>query len=85
MKFDCFSIGDIKANIGFLVASLIFVVTGIIASLCTRICFNRGTSTNLLHLTLVITATVCCWMMYEVLNKQQKFYRDKSLSRCAHT
>ncbi|XP_057472700.1 uncharacterized protein LOC130761230 isoform X3 [Actinidia eriantha] len=39
-------------------------MTGIIASLCTRICFNRGTSTNLLHLTLVITATVCCWMMW---------------------
>ncbi|KAL0362883.1 UNVERIFIED_CONTAM: Cell division protein FtsZ1, chloroplastic [Sesamum calycinum] len=35
----------------------------IIASLCTRICCNRGPSANLLHLTLIITATVCCWMM----------------------
>ncbi|KAG5551027.1 hypothetical protein RHGRI_009454 [Rhododendron griersonianum] len=48
---------------GFMVTSLIFSVVGIIASLCTRICFNRGPSTNLLHLTLVVTATVCCWMM----------------------
>ncbi|XP_058209967.1 V-type proton ATPase subunit e2 isoform X1 [Rhododendron vialii] len=48
---------------GFMVTSLIFSVVGIIASLCTRICFNRGPSTNLLHLTLVVTATVCCWMI----------------------
>jgi hypothetical protein len=32
---------------GFLVTTLIFVVVGIIASLCTRICCNRGPSTNL--------------------------------------
>ncbi|BAT88581.1 hypothetical protein VIGAN_05211700 [Vigna angularis var. angularis] len=32
---------------GFLVTTLIFAVIGIIASLCTRICCNRGPSTNL--------------------------------------
>ncbi|KAF7815902.1 V-type proton ATPase subunit e1 [Senna tora] len=32
---------------GFLVTTLIFVVIGIIASLCTRICCNRGPSANL--------------------------------------
>ncbi|KAL3636992.1 hypothetical protein CASFOL_019291 [Castilleja foliolosa] len=32
---------------GFLVTSLIFVVIGIIASLCVRICCNRGPSANL--------------------------------------
>ncbi|KAG6790215.1 hypothetical protein POTOM_006363 [Populus tomentosa] len=32
---------------GFFVTTLIFVVIGIIASLCTRICCNRGPSTNL--------------------------------------
>ncbi|KAF2618096.1 hypothetical protein F2Q68_00040414 [Brassica cretica] len=47
----------------FLVTSVIFAVVGIIASIFTRICFNQGPSTNLLHFTLVITATVCCWMM----------------------
>ncbi|CAI0379326.1 unnamed protein product [Linum tenue] len=66
---------------GFLVTTLIFVVVGIIASLCTRICCNRGPSTNLyassltlapllisqLHLTLVITATVSCWMMWAIV------------------
>ncbi|KAJ8754905.1 hypothetical protein K2173_015417 [Erythroxylum novogranatense] len=48
---------------GFLVMTLIFVVTGIIASFSARICCNMGPSTNLLHLTLIITATVCCWMI----------------------
>ncbi|KAH7843564.1 hypothetical protein Vadar_018254 [Vaccinium darrowii] len=54
-------------DMGFLVTTLIFSVVGIIASLCTRICFNRGPSTNLLHLTLVVTATVCCWMMWAIV------------------
>ncbi|XP_057485593.1 V-type proton ATPase subunit e1 [Actinidia eriantha] len=52
---------------GFLVTTLIFVVIGVIASLCSRICCNRGPSTNLLHLTLIITATVCCWMMWAIV------------------
>ncbi|XP_057765558.1 V-type proton ATPase subunit e1 [Salvia miltiorrhiza] len=52
---------------GFLVTTLIFVVVGVIASLLTRICCNRGPSANLLHLTLVITATVCCWMMWAIV------------------
>ncbi|KAL6199431.1 hypothetical protein ACLB2K_029215 [Fragaria x ananassa] len=56
-----------KSSMGFFVTSLIFVVVGIIASLCTRICCNRGPSTNLFHLTLVITATVCCWMMWAIV------------------
>ncbi|KAG6387463.1 hypothetical protein SASPL_152653 [Salvia splendens] len=52
---------------GFLVTTLIFIVVGIIASLCARICFNRGPSANLLQLTLVITTTVCCWMMWAIV------------------
>ncbi|KAI5333880.1 hypothetical protein L3X38_024012 [Prunus dulcis] len=31
------------------------------------ICCNRGPSTNLFHLTLVITATICCWMMWAIV------------------
>ncbi|GER32417.1 ATPase [Striga asiatica] len=54
-------------EMGFLVTTLIFVVVGVIASLCIRICCNRGPSANLLHLTLVITATVCCWMMWAIV------------------
>uniref|UniRef100_A0A6N2M827 Uncharacterized protein n=1 Tax=Salix viminalis TaxID=40686 RepID=A0A6N2M827_SALVM len=54
-------------GMGFFVTTLIFVVVGIIASICTRICCNRGPSTNLLHLTLVLTATVCCWMMWAIV------------------
>ncbi|KAK9268583.1 hypothetical protein L1049_000337 [Liquidambar formosana] len=56
-----------NTEMGFLVTTLIFIVTGIIASLCTRICCNKGPSTNLFHLTLVITATVCCWMMWAIV------------------
>ncbi|WMV38952.1 hypothetical protein MTR67_032337 [Solanum verrucosum] len=32
---------------GFLVTTLIFVAIGVIASLCARICCNKGPSTNL--------------------------------------
>ncbi|KAI3410748.1 uncharacterized protein J3R85_018520 [Psidium guajava] len=52
---------------GFMVTTLIFIVIGIIASFCTRICCNRGPSTNLFYLTLIITATVCCWMMWAIV------------------
>ncbi|KAJ8530594.1 hypothetical protein K7X08_023475 [Anisodus acutangulus] len=52
---------------GFVVTSLIFAVVGIIASFGAGICCNRGPSTNLLHLTLIITATVCCWMMWAIV------------------
>ncbi|XP_078442525.1 ATPase, V0 complex, subunit E isoform X1 [Wolffia australiana] len=48
---------------GFLATTIIFILIGVVASLSTLICCNRGPSTNLFHLTLVITATACCWMM----------------------
>ncbi|XP_020592428.1 V-type proton ATPase subunit e1 isoform X1 [Phalaenopsis equestris] len=51
---------------GFLVTSLIFLIAGVVASLSVRICLNRGPSTNLLHLTLILTATTCCWMIYRM-------------------
>ncbi|KAF7046042.1 hypothetical protein CFC21_055097 [Triticum aestivum] len=28
---------------------------------------TRGAFTNIFHLTLVITATVCCWMMWAIV------------------
>ncbi|XP_072967756.1 V-type proton ATPase subunit e1 [Typha angustifolia] len=52
---------------GFWVTTLIFILVGIIASLSVRLCCNRGPSTNLFHLTLVSTATVCCWMMWAIV------------------
>ncbi|KAJ0585964.1 putative ATPase, V0 complex, subunit e1/e2 [Helianthus debilis subsp. tardiflorus] len=48
---------------GFVVTTLTFIVIGIVACFCTRVCCNKGPSANLFHLTLVITATICCWMM----------------------
>ncbi|KAM0947506.1 putative ATPase, V0 complex, subunit e1/e2 [Dioscorea sansibarensis] len=47
--------------------TLIFFLAGVIASLSLRLCCNRGPSTNLFHLTLIITATVCCWMMWAIV------------------
>ncbi|XP_051133884.1 V-type proton ATPase subunit e1-like [Andrographis paniculata] len=52
---------------GFLVMTVLFIVVGIIASLCVRIICDKGPSTNLLHTTLAITATVCCWMMWAIV------------------
>ncbi|KAF8017427.1 hypothetical protein BT93_H2563 [Corymbia citriodora subsp. variegata] len=52
---------------GFVVTSLVFTVIGILASLCTRVFCNSGPSTNLFLITLVITATVCCWMMWAIV------------------
>ncbi|KAL1832290.1 hypothetical protein DCAR_0102294 [Daucus carota subsp. sativus] len=52
---------------GFSVTTLIFALVGLVASLSTRICYNKGPSANLLHLTLVMTATVCCWMMWAIV------------------
>ncbi|OAY72372.1 V-type proton ATPase subunit e1 [Ananas comosus] len=52
---------------GFLVTTLIFVLVGVVAALSLLLCCNRGVSTNLLHVTLVITAAVCCWMMWAIV------------------
>ncbi|CAJ2629229.1 V-type proton ATPase subunit e2-like [Trifolium pratense] len=52
---------------GFVVTSLIFLLIGIIASFSTTICFNKGSSSNLFHLTLVLTSTICCWMMWAIV------------------
>ncbi|XP_047061455.1 V-type proton ATPase subunit e1-like [Lolium rigidum] len=52
---------------GFLVTSGIFLLAGVIGCLFSLLCCNRGPSTNLFHLTLVITATVCCWMMWAIV------------------
>ncbi|KAL8243365.1 hypothetical protein R6Q59_009623 [Mikania micrantha] len=60
-------IGDIDLIMGFVVTTLSFIAIGIIACFCTRICCNKGPSANLFHLTLVITATICCWMMWAIV------------------
>ncbi|KAI3820492.1 hypothetical protein L1987_08040 [Smallanthus sonchifolius] len=60
-------IGDIDLTMGFVITTLTFIAIGIIACFCTRVCCNKGPSANLFHLTLVITATVCCWMMWAIV------------------
>ncbi|GAB2279850.1 hypothetical protein Dimus_014488 [Dionaea muscipula] len=57
----------LERAMGFFVTTLIFVVIGIIASLYAKICCNSGPSKNLFHITLIMTATVCCWMMWAIV------------------
>ncbi|TVU12896.1 hypothetical protein EJB05_46562 [Eragrostis curvula] len=52
---------------GFAVTSLIFLLAGFVSCLFTLLCCNRGPSTNLFHLTLVVTAVICAWMMYAIV------------------
>ncbi|KQK19668.1 V-type proton ATPase subunit e1 [Brachypodium distachyon] len=52
---------------GFLITTIIFFLAGFVASCLALICCNRGPSTNLFHVTLVITATICCWMMWAIV------------------
>ncbi|XP_015878650.1 V-type proton ATPase subunit e1 [Ziziphus jujuba] len=52
---------------GFVVTTLIFAAVGIIASLFVRICCSGGPSTHLFHLTLVVTAVVCTWLMWAIV------------------
>ncbi|XP_074583054.1 V-type proton ATPase subunit e1-like [Curcuma longa] len=52
---------------GFWMTTVVFFLVGLVASFSVRVCCNRGPSTNLFHLTLIITATVCCWMMWAIV------------------
>ncbi|XP_042471099.1 V-type proton ATPase subunit e1-like [Zingiber officinale] len=52
---------------GFWMTTIVFFLFGVIASASVRLCCNRGPSTNLFHLTLIITATICCWMMWAIV------------------
>ncbi|XP_008803039.1 V-type proton ATPase subunit e1-like [Phoenix dactylifera] len=52
---------------GFWVTTLIFFLVGVVAALSVRLCCNGGPSTNLFHFTLVVTAIMCCWMMWAIV------------------
>ncbi|XP_074583274.1 V-type proton ATPase subunit e1-like [Curcuma longa] len=52
---------------GFWMTTIVFFLLGLVASASVRLCCNRGPSTNLFHLTLIITATICCWMMWAIV------------------
>ncbi|KAI0499384.1 hypothetical protein KFK09_020287 [Dendrobium nobile] len=52
---------------GFLDTTFIFLIAGVVASRSVSVCLNRGPSTNLFHSTLIITATICCWMMWAIV------------------
>jgi V-type H+-transporting ATPase subunit e len=44
-----------------------------VGSLLVRVCYNKGKSTNMLHITLVITAVISCWLMYVKENTPSQF------------
>ncbi|KAJ7289941.1 hypothetical protein O6H91_Y303100 [Diphasiastrum complanatum] len=48
---------------GFFVTTLLFFAVGFVASVALPFLYNKGPSENLLHVTLVITAVVCCWLL----------------------
>ncbi|KAJ0101084.1 hypothetical protein Patl1_04089 [Pistacia atlantica] len=49
---------------GFMVTTLIFVVIGIIASLCTRICCNRGPSAKFVcFFCLILDFWIICFLV----------------------
>ncbi|KAJ8460472.1 hypothetical protein OPV22_033398 [Ensete ventricosum] len=50
-----------------MMTTIVFFVAGVVASVLVLLCCSRGASTNLFHLTLIITATVCCWMMWAIV------------------
>ncbi|KAJ7556491.1 hypothetical protein O6H91_05G085800 [Diphasiastrum complanatum] len=52
---------------GFFVTTLLFFAVGFVASVALPFLYNKGPSENLLHVTLVITAVVCCWLLWAIV------------------
>ncbi|KAI5070500.1 hypothetical protein GOP47_0014843 [Adiantum capillus-veneris] len=55
----------------FFIVTLGFAAVGLLASLGVPIVYNKGSSTNRLHLLLVITAVICAWMMWAIVYMAQ--------------
>ncbi|CAI5486786.1 unnamed protein product [Closterium sp. Naga37s-1] len=55
----------------FLVITLIFFALGFLGCVLVRVLYDKGPSTNLLHVTLVITATICCWLSWAIVYMAQ--------------
>ncbi|XP_024389071.1 V-type proton ATPase subunit e1 [Physcomitrium patens] len=52
---------------GFFLISLYFLLSGLVGSLCVKVCYNKGPSTNMLNVVLVNTAVICCWLMWAIV------------------
>ncbi|CAI5464563.1 unnamed protein product [Closterium sp. Yama58-4] len=63
--------GPVRLMAAFLVITLIFFALGFLGCVLVRVLYDKGPSTNLLHVTLVITATVCCWLSWAIVYMAQ--------------
>ncbi|EFJ09593.1 hypothetical protein SELMODRAFT_113278 [Selaginella moellendorffii] len=55
----------------FAETSLVFLVAALLGSVSVRVLFNKGPSANLLHITLVIVAAICCWLLWAIVYMAQ--------------
>ncbi|KAH7281541.1 hypothetical protein KP509_36G052800 [Ceratopteris richardii] len=51
----------------FLIVTLGFAAVGLLSSIAVPVVYNKGSSTNRLHVLLVITTIVCAWMMWAIV------------------
>ncbi|KAH8964898.1 hypothetical protein BDL97_04G089800 [Sphagnum fallax] len=52
---------------GFFVISLYYLLTALVGSLLINFCYNRGKSANMLHMVLVNTGVISCWLMWAIV------------------
>ncbi|EFJ05418.1 hypothetical protein SELMODRAFT_103411 [Selaginella moellendorffii] len=52
---------------GFMVTTILFFGAALLGCLGFTFFYNKGPSMNLLHVTLVITAVVSCWMLWAIV------------------
>ncbi|KAH1063155.1 hypothetical protein J1N35_028142 [Gossypium stocksii] len=64
---------------GFFVTTLIFAVIGVVASLCTRICCDRGPSANL---RLVILGNRYSWIFIMILYSLVCYLETREVHFC---
>ncbi|CAM6090800.1 unnamed protein product [Calypogeia fissa] len=52
---------------GFLLITLYYILAGLVVTAAIPICFNKGPATNTLHILLVITAVICCYLLWAIV------------------
>ncbi|KAL3676386.1 hypothetical protein R1sor_026334 [Riccia sorocarpa] len=52
---------------GFLLTTLYFALASLVGTLGIKLGYDRGTSANKLHMLLVNTAVICCYLMWAIV------------------
>ncbi|GBG86694.1 hypothetical protein CBR_g41757 [Chara braunii] len=55
----------------FAIGTLVFLIVSFVGSLGVRLFYNQNPATNLLNITLVNTAVVCCWLTWAIVYMAQ--------------